>query len=714
MRALLATAALGAVLLSALWLAGDASAARESTVVALAYNVDVTQPTLLDQGIVQVTLEIRNARDRVLNFTLRTATHEYAVLRLFNDLGGTLRQHAGGWNFTPTSDVASFMYEINVRKPATTPSEYNSWLSPAFGVVKAEALSIPFDYTYYCPVGWTGGQPCPGPNFTAAVTFRLPAGWNVEAPWEATGPGQFVLPAGDAIRGVLPRGFVALGPFSGESQERAGKTFVYARLSGELADRSVIFDYLEAATPYYASVYGNVTRDKILVISAGAPMFHGGLGSTDSLFVHQNATLKTIAHEYAHTYQMFQAHNVAGASTIWINEGDADYHGAISRFVAGFLSLDLLNAELRSEYENRTQDPNRGEVALTSPVYGADDQQVAYRKGMFTLAHLGSELSGATNGRATLATIMTALNQEYVENISRNTSRLPRVTNDDMLRVVNRLARSDGVLVDFSTFFDLYVFGPTYPPFREVVALEDIVLEALRASPSPALPGQPVQVTVEARNRGPTAAERVITLRVGGQVVGTQTLSLGIGESGSARFVWTPDEPGDYVLEAAYLQRILPVLVPAEFAIVGMDPTPTFPMALRPFDVVVFVRNTGQAPGEALVRVNIGETERTAALSIPGGVTARASVAFTLPEAGEYEIAARLDGSEAPPRRQTLRVDELDSDGDGVPDARDAYPHNPNLWESNPVNDVRNATPAWESLPLAVGFCALLLRRRRA
>ena len=47
-------------------------------------------------------------------------------------------------------------------------------------------------------------------------------------------------------------------------------------------------------------------------------------GFADSFFVHEDADLRTVAHEYAHVWQLFGTEERAGDATVWLNEGDAE------------------------------------------------------------------------------------------------------------------------------------------------------------------------------------------------------------------------------------------------------------------------------------------------------------------------------------------------------------------------------------------------------
>lgn len=700
--------------------------AASSGPVELAYTVDASDPGLLADGKVTVTWRASNFDGRISAFCLQVDGHEYAVDKgtwgpavwVYHptDVSNTQGKPACPQGFralVKDQDSVSATFQLDVRKAAFSACgcEFNSFLGSSWGVVKAEALAIPFSYAFFEPQ----------PEFRATVQFVLPTGWSAEAPWTKTDTG-YVIP-GDP---PLPRGFFALGTFVPEPHESGaiGKEFVYVRLASELRDRGTLFNYLEKATPYYQGVYGNATGARILVVSAGPPMFTGGLGSTDSLFVHQNSTLDTIAHEYAHVWQRFQTVADAGRSSIWINEGDADLHGALSRFVTevqpGF-DLTRLNREFRESYDKESVKENMKQP-LDAASYGGTFEQVAYKKGLFTLIYLDQELKNLTKGAAGLNEVLRELNHEFDVNVSQRAGE-KRLTNEDALAAVNRVVQRSAN-VDLLNFFKTFVWGNStescapgcWPPYRELPPEAPIVFDKLEVAPAEAESGARLSVRVVATNVRPSTVTRSVDLLLDEAIVATQNVTLASTASQQIVFGITAGAPGEHTARIAYLRQAFRVLVPADLEVVSMGPTPGAQVGV-PFEVILELRNRGEASAAAKVDVALGGEDRDTTVDVPGGGLVEARVPFVAQQEGDIAAEVTLRwGNRTVEHSGTVAVGPRDRDGDGVPDRDDPYPDNAKLSAKNLVNDARSAVPGFEAMAVlgVVLMVGLAARRREA
>jgi hypothetical protein len=715
--ALLALTALGPAL-------GPGTASHGgSPLVEVEYVVRAEDPALLREGKVQVTWKASGFQGHVSAFCLQTDNHEYTV-EDFGPLtpGGTWESHpttgdtaAGrpecpkGYRAVVTGKnevQASFTLDVDRQAFSACACEFNSHLNEQWGVIKAEALALPFSYAFFAPQ----------PTFRATVKVLVPPGWSSEAPWKRLGENHYELP-GTGTGSPLPRGFFVVGRFSPEHRDETasiGKEFVYVRLAGELRSKDSLFDYLKKATPYYQGVYGDVTGDRILVVSAGPPMFTGGLGSTDSLFVHQNGSEETIAHEYAHVWQRFQTIDVQGQSSIWVNEGDADLHGALSRFVTetspGF-TLAKLNQEFRESYDKHSREPNF-QQPLTSAAYGNPFEQVAYKKGMFTLIFLDQEVKRVTNQSASLNEVLRELNA-YYEAVVANRSGERRMTNQDVLEVVNRVVQRHSN-VDMKGFFDRYVLGSDWPPYREVPAEVPVTFDALTVTPAVAEPGEPITVRLNATNVRDSPQTRNVELVVDDKVVQQRSVTLGPLATVPVSFTINLTAPGGHTARVAYLRQDFRVLTPALLQVEAAEPV-VVPQEGVPFELAVALRNTGETAGEATVLASLGGTTREAQVRVPGLGTATARLDFLVAQEATLpvEVVVR-NGPQTVTHSTTVLVGPRDRDGDGVPDRDDAFPDNPALSEPSVVNDLRNKAPGVEGVALLAALGAgLLLARRR-
>lgn len=704
-----------------------ALAAESAAPVELEYTVNAEDPALAAEGKVQILWRASGFRDRITAFCVRADPrhHEYGIAS-FGPLApqGPWEDHpsdqdtaagrpecsTGYRALVKEQDSVSASWVLDVRRPAFSACgcEFNSYLSGQWGVVKAEALSVPFSYAYFLPA----------PTFHATVKFRLPPGWSAEAPWKLLGPNHYELPGTGP---PLPRGFFVLGPFTPELRdERAsiGKEFAYVRLAAELTGKASLFEYLKKATPYYQGVYGDVTGDRVLVVSAGPPMFTGGLGSTDSLFVHQNSSQETIAHEYAHVWQRFQTVDdpqVAGGTALWVNEGDADLHGALSRFVTetqpGF-TLARLNREFRESYDENSVKADMKQP-LNVAAYGQPFEQVAYKKGLFTLLFLGQELERISNRTVGLNDVLRELNAFYETTVA-NRPGERRMTNQDVLDAVNKVLRGARVNVDMQPFFDRYVFGPDWPPYREVPAEVPVVFDALEVSPDAVEPGGILTARVQVTNVRDQAETRTVELVIDDEPVQQRTVTLRGLETQPVTFSVAVRDPGPHVARVAYLRQDFRVLTPAELRIETVAPLAA-PQEGVAFDLAIDVVNAGEARATATVNVTLAGVAKSAEVAVEGGGRGRARLPFLVAQQGEVPAEVSVAwGNRSTATTASIAVGPRDRDLDGTPDSADAFPDDPRLSEPGIVNDLRSKTPGFGALAAvaALGLLALAARRR--
>lgn len=684
----------GAVLF--LTLAGLAGAAP----VSASYDVEFVD---LASGLIRVTFVLSEPGVlREMDFL--TTDHTFSVIKMSSSTSdpATFTQTAAGYHLEIDDPREEVVWELVARKAASRTGEFNSYLGPQWGVLKGDAIGIPFSYSF----ADTAAGP---PRFQTAVRFQLPAGWTVAAPWLNVGTSSFELPGTDGN----PRGFVAVGPFKPDVETRAGKTFTYVKLgAGYGGGEKELFDYVEAATPYYADVYGPVTGTEIVLINAPDPMFRGGLGSEDSLYVHDNVTLKTLAHEYAHVWQRFltvdttprspevswtTAETINGTS-LWLNEGDADYHGPVSLFVTNFWTRKQLDDHFKEVERKAMKDENGLHYPLTKAAYGSGLEDVMYNKGSMTLNYLDSVLKENTDGAVTLDAFLRVLNKKYAEK-----------------RITNEMARAElenMTMRRFTSFFDQYVYGTGYPPYVPVNTNQSLVIEDLSVSPDPALPDDELTITLTVSNAGSGTVTRDIPVTVNDTLLGNAEVNLGPGARQSYPFKLTAQSPGLYAVRAVYLSREFKVLRPAAFLLENVSLFPSSVEAGEEMRLNFTFVNTGQTTGTISMSVldngkRLWPRDGPSDVEIPERASQRITLTVTL-NGGEHDltILGEWDGGEV---RRIVSA----SVAGGVPfDPGDlGLPQLPDLGGNGTGLPVPG--PGWPLAALLVAAGALIIGRRR-
>jgi hypothetical protein len=161
----------------------------------------------------------------------------------------------------------------------------------------------------------------------STLRLRVPAGWKIAVPHERLADGTYQVdhPARGFDR---PTGWYSLGRIGVLRERIAGSHVAVAGPVGQGVRRQDILALMRWTLPKLKAVLGELP-DRILIVSAGDPMWRGGLSGPSSVFVHAARPLITpdltspILHELFHAVTRARA----GADGDWVVEGLAEYYG---------------------------------------------------------------------------------------------------------------------------------------------------------------------------------------------------------------------------------------------------------------------------------------------------------------------------------------------------------------------------------------------------
>lgn len=191
-----------------------------------------------------------------------------------------------------------------------------------------------------------------GASSSASIDFRLPAGWyGLETGLQRSGENRFTF---DTPRRAFdrPLGWVIAGKI-GVRRDRLGLTdVVIAAPLGAQLDRMAALTLINFVWPEIETAFGK-TPPKILIASAGNPMWRGGLSSPNSFFLHadrplvsENAT-SPLVHELSHVITRIHGEDRSD----WIAEGIAEYYSIEIPYRAGGMTderHDKVYADLKT------------------------------------------------------------------------------------------------------------------------------------------------------------------------------------------------------------------------------------------------------------------------------------------------------------------------------------------------------------------------------
>lgn len=164
-------------------------------------------------------------------------------------------------------------------------------------------------------------------NATAGTTmsFKLPPGWSVVTEYSSINSPIEV--DNKSRRFAQPTGWIAIGNLGVRRETIAGVRIAIVAPEGETARRMDMLALLNWTLPELTSILAT-PLSRLTVVSAGDPMWRGGLSAPNSIFIHsdrplisENAT-STLVHEVVHV-----AFGIRAARGFdWIAEGLAEYY----------------------------------------------------------------------------------------------------------------------------------------------------------------------------------------------------------------------------------------------------------------------------------------------------------------------------------------------------------------------------------------------------
>lgn len=293
--------------------------------------------------------------DEINAFILRFAPQRFGRIRA----SGTLETLGDGRvRWVPGGPYGHLTYEVRIDHRRASGKGYDSYAGRDWVVTRARALFPRIT------VDWTprNGAAAEG---RSRLLFRLPSGWRSASALPKLAPDTYRIeePAKVLDR---PKGWFALGEIDLRREDIGGTLLQVARVPGSALDPSALFQFLTPTFPLLQRLLA-VQPERLLIVSAPDPMWHGGISGADSLYVHGDRPLRTpdktspYLHELFHVLQPFKA----GADADWIAEGLAEYYSlelqrraglldaaAYERGLQSFARHGLWNVDLTREHDN--------------------------------------------------------------------------------------------------------------------------------------------------------------------------------------------------------------------------------------------------------------------------------------------------------------------------------------------------------------------------
>ncbi len=305
------------------------------------YRVDYQVAFEPAQKAARVSITLKPGKARVKSLRFRMSEKRYSAIegdgKIVRD-GDTLT-----WTPPRAGGTLHYRYVITHRRKG---GGYDARITPTFAIVRGDDLVPPVTV-----------RATRGARSEAQLRAVLPPGWTgFETPWRPLPDGR-VFRVEDPSRNFdRPTGWIMAGELGVRRdliELEAGACLNCGHLDcgegcfalsvaapkGDDVRRNDILGVVHATVPAMYEAFGGLPQ-KVLIVSAGDPMWRGGLSGPRSLFLHSDRPLisengsSALIHEMVHVATRLRA--VPGDD--WIVEGIAEYYSMVLLNRAGLLS----------------------------------------------------------------------------------------------------------------------------------------------------------------------------------------------------------------------------------------------------------------------------------------------------------------------------------------------------------------------------------------
>ncbi|SHG68116.1 CARDB domain-containing protein [Halobaculum gomorrense] len=247
-------------------------------------------------------------------------------------------------------------------------------------------------------------------------------------------------------------------------------------------------------------------------------------------------------HEYVHTRQSF----ATTAETRWMVEGAADYYAALLALRQGLTGFSAFADHL----ERGAEAPYADDVLADPSTWTTG---TPYRKGSLVAGETDRRIRLASDGGATLATVLTRLNAESEPvTADRFHAIVAAAGNESAADATARFVRTDAAPDMWSASAHEAAFGRPVariavdPP--SAVAVEGAYRNASLDTPATVAVGETLTVPVAVSNVGGAVGDYRVALAANDRTVAVANGTLAAGENATVPLSWTPTAPGAYAL----------------------------------------------------------------------------------------------------------------------------------------------------------------------
>jgi len=241
-----------------------------------------------------------------------------------------------------------------------------------------------------------------GADSRARLRFQLPKGWtNVDTPFKRSRDGKSYVVVNPERNFDRPTGWIIAGDVGTRREQFDNIEISVAGPKGDEVRRNDMLAFFNVLVPEFENLYGKLPL-KVLIVSAGDPMWRGGLSGPRSLYLHadrpvisENGT-STLVHELTHVFTRLRGAD----GDDWITEAVAEYYSIELMRRAGLLSQ--ARADKAQEWM-----ANHGRQVKTLTSDRSYGPRTA--RGVQLLRELDAEIRKASKGKRSLDDLVRAV-----------------------------------------------------------------------------------------------------------------------------------------------------------------------------------------------------------------------------------------------------------------------------------------------------------------
>jgi predicted metalloprotease with PDZ domain len=278
----------------------------------------------------------------------------------------------------PRGKVAELRYEFTVNHERS-PKRFDSMMTKDWALFRGDRM-VPLTRV-------TAKQ---GLTARSTMTFVLPDGWSIATPFAPHGTRSFAFDD-PKRRFDRPRGWMLAGKIGVRAEKIGPVQATIAAPVGESTRRQDMLSFLNWNLPRLLEVFTDFPQ-RVLIVSAGDPMWRGGLSGPSSLYVHADRSLvsenrtSTLIHELVHVATGIYADHESD----WIVEGIAEYYSIETLRRSGGISA--------RRYEQAIVDMERW-AAHTKTLFGPSSSGHTTLRAVLVLLNADEEIRSLTKGK---------------------------------------------------------------------------------------------------------------------------------------------------------------------------------------------------------------------------------------------------------------------------------------------------------------------------